>query len=70
MEQQHCHIVNTGARHWGIFTELCRKANLRGGRIQDAWWAAMAIEAGCYWITLDSDFDKFPGLRWRRPLED
>jgi predicted nucleic acid-binding protein len=33
--------------------------------IQDAWFAALAIESGCEWITADRDYARFDGLRWR-----
>jgi predicted nucleic acid-binding protein len=33
-------------------------------RVTDAWFAALAIESGCEWITLDRDYARFPGLRW------
>jgi predicted nucleic acid-binding protein len=33
----------------------------------DAYFAALAIEFGCEWITLDRDFARFKGLRWSRP---
>jgi predicted nucleic acid-binding protein len=36
-------------------------------RVDDARFAALAIEAGCEWITLDRDYARFPGLRWRVP---
>jgi hypothetical protein len=35
--------------------------------VTDAWFAALAIEWDCEWITLDRDFARFPGLKWRRP---
>jgi hypothetical protein len=35
--------------------------------VTDAWFAALAIESGCDWITLDRDFARFPGLNWRQP---
>lgn len=56
-----------GERHWSIFTGLCRAANIRGAMVTDAWLAALAIEHGCEWISLDRDFRRFPGLRWRSP---
>lgn len=59
--------VEPGPRHWGIFDRLCRESGARGGLVADAWYAALAIEAGCEWITLDRDFARFPGLRWRAP---
>jgi toxin-antitoxin system PIN domain toxin len=53
-------------RHWDIFTGLC--ANVQGPLVSDAYLAALAIEHGCELITTDSDFARFPGLRWRHPL--
>ena len=32
-----------------------------------AWFAALAIESGCEWITMDHDYARFSGLRWRLP---
>jgi toxin-antitoxin system PIN domain toxin len=65
LTQPHCRIVNPGPRHWAIFCDLCRKANATGNLAQDAWFAALAIEHGCEWITEDRDYARFPGLRWR-----
>lgn len=61
--------VSPGPRHWDIFTDLCTRANARGNLVADAYLAAVAIEHGCEWITTDRDFARFPGLRWRHPLE-
>ena len=36
-------------------------------RVTDAWYAALAIEWGCEWITFDRDYARFPGLKWRTP---
>jgi toxin-antitoxin system PIN domain toxin len=63
------HRVGPGPRHWPIFAELCRGGSARGNLVADAAHAATAIEAGATWITLDRDFARFPGLRWRSPLE-
>ena len=59
--------INPGRRHWEIFSGLCMKAEAKGNLIPDAYLAALAIESGCEWITLDGDFARFPGLRWRMP---
>jgi uncharacterized protein len=66
-KQTHCQIVEPGERHWDIFKNLCTQTNTRGPRVSDAWYAALAIEWGCEWITLDRDFARFPGLNWRTP---
>jgi uncharacterized protein len=65
--QPHCQIVQPGERHWDIFKRLCIETDVRGSRVTDAWFAALAIESGCEWITLDRDFARFPGLKWRIP---
>jgi toxin-antitoxin system PIN domain toxin len=64
-----CVRVVPGERHWGIFADLCRAAGARGNLVPDAWFAALAIESGSEWITTDRDYARFPGLRWRPPLE-
>ena len=53
-----------------IFKRLCIETNTRGTTVTDAWYAALAIEWGCEWITLDRDYARFPGLRWRPPESD
>ncbi|MGB8364118.1 MAG: type II toxin-antitoxin system VapC family toxin [Rhizomicrobium sp.] len=65
--QPHCEIVEPGARHWEIFRRLCIDTGTRGPRITDAWFAALAIEHGCRWITYDRDYGRFPGLDWQEP---
>ena len=66
-EQPNCIVVEPGPRHWDIFARLCRSAGVRGNLIPDAWFAALAIECGCEWITTDRDYARFEGLRWRVP---
>jgi toxin-antitoxin system PIN domain toxin len=66
-QQPNCQIVEPGARHWDIFKRLCTETETRGPRVTDAWFAALAIESGCEWITFDRDFARFPGLKWQVP---
>lgn len=61
--------VEPGPRHWEIFERLCAAGNARGNLVPDAYLAALAIESGCHWITTDRDYARFPGLRWRHPLD-
>jgi len=67
--QGNCMHVAPGPRHWDIFTRLCREAGAKGNLTADAYLAALAIESGSEWITTDRDYSRFPGLRWRRPLQ-
>ena len=64
-----CVYLQPGDRHWAIFSHLCRTVNASANLITDAWLAALAIENNCELISIDRDFAKFPGLRWRRPLD-
>ena len=67
--QPTCVLIAPGRRHWEIFAGLCRAANAKGNLIPDAWFAALAIESGSEWISTDRDYSRFPGLRWRHPLQ-
>lgn len=60
--------ISPGARHWDIFSSLCRTTKARGNLVPDAYLAALAIESGSQWITDDRDYGRFPELRWRHPL--
>jgi toxin-antitoxin system PIN domain toxin len=64
-----CVPVVPGPRHWDLFTSLCRRAAATGNLVPDAFFAALAIESGCEWITTNRGFGRFPGLRWRHPLD-
>jgi toxin-antitoxin system PIN domain toxin len=67
-EHQTCILVSPGNKHWGIFKRLCRASGIKGNLVSDAYFAALAIESGAEWITADRDYARFPGLRWRHPL--
>jgi uncharacterized protein len=69
LEQPNAVNVAPGERHWSIFANLCRGTEAKGNLVTDAYLAALAIESGAEWITADRDFARFPGLRWRHPLE-
>jgi len=64
-----CAVVEPGARHWEVFTDLCRGLRARGNVIPDAYLAAMAIETDSVFVSTDRGFGGFPGLRWRHPLD-
>lgn len=67
--QPNATVIRPGPRHWDVFTGLCRAAGVKGNLVADAYLAALAIESGSEWITTDRDFSRFPGLRWRHPLD-
>jgi hypothetical protein len=50
-----------------VMIRAARRA--RGNLVPDAHLAALVIESGSEWITTDLGYARFPGLRWRHPLE-
>lgn len=60
-------VALPGPAHWSIFASLVRATAARGGLISDAWFAALAIEWGCTWVTLDRDYARFKPLAVREP---
>ena len=68
LEQPNATVVTPGQRHWEIFEALCRQSKATGNLVQDAWFAALAVESGCEWITTDRDYARFAGLACRAPF--
>jgi toxin-antitoxin system PIN domain toxin len=61
--------LTPGRRHWSIFASLCRAVGAKGNAVPDAYLAALALEQGCTWFSADRGFARYPGLRWRHPLD-
>ena len=55
--------LRPGGGHWRIFRGMAATLRLTGNRLPDAYHAALAIENGCEWVTLDRGFAIYPGLR-------
>lgn len=67
---QYAHVqpIDPGADH---LSQVQRNLDAAGGGAQlvpDAHIAALAMERQAVVHSNDSDFDRFPGLRWRNPL--
>ncbi len=62
--------LRAGNSQWRVFTQLCERSHATGNRIPDAFHAAMAIEHGCVWVTLDRGFAALPGLALRHLLAE
>ncbi len=67
MARPHCSLIQPGPQHWSLFVRLCNQADARGNLVPDAWYAALAVESGCEWVTLDRDYARFPELKWHVP---
>jgi toxin-antitoxin system PIN domain toxin len=56
-------------RHWEILRTILPAGQAKGRLVTDAHLAALAIEHGAVLYTNDRDFTRFPGLKWRNPLD-
>jgi len=56
-------------RHRALLATLINDGDARGNHVQDAHLAALAMEWGLELLSGDRDFARYPGLRWRDPLE-
>jgi uncharacterized protein len=61
-------VPSATERHREVLAELLAVPGLRANHVPDAHLAALAIEHGLTLCSSDSDFSRFPGLRWRNPL--
>jgi uncharacterized protein len=63
----HVRILHPGERHWAILRELLDVVPAAGPLIPDAHLAALAIENGAELCSADTDFARFPRLKWTDP---
>ncbi len=62
-------VLTPGQTHWEIFKKLCLTSGISGDVSTDVHIAALAIEHDAILCSVDRDFARFLGLRWRNPLE-
>ena len=67
--QPNVRLLLPGPRHLEIAFSLLRAAGAAGNLTTDAQIAALAIEHQAEVHSNDTDFARFPGLRWLNPIE-
>jgi uncharacterized protein len=68
-DRPHVQPLDPGPRHLRIVEELFQAAGVAASLTTDTHLAALAIEHQCELHSNDSDFGRFPGLRWHNPLD-
>lgn len=63
-------VVYPTERHSAVLRELLEALGTAGNLASDAHLAALAIEHGAQLCSTDTDFARFPGLRWVNPLRE
>jgi toxin-antitoxin system PIN domain toxin len=60
-------VVHPSPRHSHVLAELLTHVGSGGNLVNDAHLAALSIEHRAQIVTFDTDFARFPGVRWSRP---
>ena len=68
MDQPCTRIIRPTERHWTVFKKILTDGQATANLTTDAHLAALAIEHGCELVSTDSDFARFPRLKWKNPL--
>jgi len=68
LDQPCTRVVRPTERHWTVFKQVLTDGQAVANLVTDAHLAALAIEHGCVLASTDSDFARFPKLKWRNPL--
>lgn len=51
-----------------VYARMCEQVEITGNLVPDAQLAALAMEHGTELVSADTDFMRFPGVRWINPL--
>lgn len=68
LERPQVQILQPGSRHLELLESLMRASGTSGNLTTDVHLAALAIEHQAEVHSNDTDFSRFPGLRWTNPL--
>ncbi len=69
IDQPCVRLINPTESHWQIFKTMLLEGQANANLVVDAHLAALAIEHGCILHSTDSDFSRFPKLKWKNPLK-
>lgn len=65
----HVRLVHETEEHWRILKGLVDQTGTAGNLTTDAHLASLAISYGAVLVSCDSDFARFPKLRWENPVQ-
>ena len=68
-EQPCVRLIHPTDHHWALFQKLLKEGNAVGNLVSDAHLAALAVEHNCVLHSTDSDFARFPSLKWENPID-
>jgi toxin-antitoxin system PIN domain toxin len=66
----HVHLVQPSESHFARLRKELERLGVAGNLTTDAHLAVLAMERGYVLYSTDTDFARFPGLRWINPCND
>lgn len=61
-------VPQPGSEHARVLEQLLQRHRVQGNLVPDAMLAALALEHGLTVFSTDTDFARFPEVRWQDPL--
>jgi toxin-antitoxin system PIN domain toxin len=65
----HVRIIHPSDGHFELLGKMIGSVRTAGNLTTDIHLAALAIERGLVLCSADTDFSRFPGLKWKNPLK-
>jgi uncharacterized protein len=69
LDQPCTRLIQPTSKHWIVFQKMLSEGQAAANLVTDAHLAALASEHGCVLMSTDTDFSRFPGIKWRNPLK-
>jgi len=69
LDLPHVHLAHPSERHFARLRTELERLGTAGNLTTDAHLAVLAMERGYVLYTTDTDFARFPGLRWENPCK-
>jgi hypothetical protein len=70
LDLPHVHVAQPSESHFTRLRAVLERLGTAGNLTTDAHLAVLAVERGYVLYTTDTDFARFPGLRWVNPCSE
>lgn len=67
LEQPSVRLIHPTEHHWSLLQMMLHEGHAVGNLVSDAHLAALAVEHNCTLQSTDTDFARFPKLKWNDP---
>jgi len=68
LDQPCVRLFQPTEHHWTLLQTMLKKGKATGNLISDELLTALSFELNCVLHSTDTDFARFPGLKWKNPV--